>query len=244
MARSRPNVFTLAPGHDFPRVTVEALLGGRLIPLQPRDDPFWLADLVLYVPTRRAGLAFQQAFVEAAGRKAGVLPEIRPLAEPGDALEQLLAEAGDEGFIAGEKRRIGALERAFRLRPAVAEWQARIAARRREEGENPPPASLAETLDLAEALGRLIDEMAIEGQDLSRLATIEPKDYDPSRFDDYWSMTRDFLALAAREWPDICARLAVEDEMAARLRRIRQEAQRLAREEQGRPVLVVGSTAR
>ncbi len=242
MARSRPNVFTLPPGLDFPRVTVEALLAGRLFPLQQQDDPFRLADLVLYVPTRRAGVAFQQAFVDAAGRKAGVLPEIRPLAEPGDALEQLLAEAGDDGFVAGEKRRIGALERAFRLRPAVAEWQKRIAARRREEGENPPPASLAETLDLAEALGRLIDEMAIEGQDLSRLATIEPRDYDPSRFDVYWSMTRDFLALAAREWPEICTKLAVEDEMAARLRRIRQEAQRLAREEQGRPVLVAGST--
>ncbi|MCU0820054.1 MAG: double-strand break repair protein AddB [Beijerinckiaceae bacterium] len=242
MARTRPNVFTLSPGLDFARVTVEALLSGHLFPLGAKDDPFWLADLVLYVPTRRAGAAFQQAFVEAAGRYSVVLPEIRPLAEPGDALEQLLAETDDEGFIAGEKRRIGALERAFRLRPAVLDWQARIADRRRAAGETPPPASLAETLDLAEALGRLIDEMAIEGQDLARLATIEPQDYDPSRFDDYWSMTRDFLAVAARAWPDLCSRLAVEDDMAARLRRIRQEAQRLARVEQARPVLVAGST--
>lgn len=242
MARARPNVFTVPPGIDFPRVTVEALLEGRLFPVPDAADPFRLADLVLYVPTRRAGLAFQQAFVAVAGRGSAVLPEIRPLAEPGDALERLLAEAGDDGFVAGEKRRIGALERAFQLRPAVAEWQARLAEHRRASGEDPPPASLAETIDLAEALGRLIDEMAIEGQDLARLATITPQAFDPSRFDDYWSLTRDFLGVAARIWPDICAKSGVEDEMAARLRRIRQEAQRLAREDHARPVLVAGST--
>ncbi|MCA3653880.1 MAG: double-strand break repair protein AddB [Methylobacterium sp.] len=242
MARARPNVFTVPPGLDFARVTVEALLAGHLFPLGSQSDPFHLADLVLYVPTRRAGLAFQQAFLALGGRQSVVLPEIRPLAEPGDALEQLLAEAGDDGFIAGENRRITPLERAFRLRPAVAEWQARIVERRRADGENAPPPALAETLHLAEALGRLIDEMAIEGQDLARLATITPDEYDPSRFDDYWSLTRDFLSVAARDWPEICARLSVEDEMAARLRRIRQEARRLARQEQGRPVLVAGST--
>ncbi len=85
--------------------------------------------------------------------------------------------------------------------------------------------------------------MAIEGQDLARLATIVPAEFDPSQFDDYWQLTREFLAVAARDWPEICTRLAAEDEMTARLRRNPAGGGAARAGEHPRPVLVAGSTS-
>ncbi|MGL5448109.1 MAG: double-strand break repair protein AddB, partial [Rhabdaerophilum sp.] len=139
-------------------------------------------------------------------------------------------------------RIISSDERAFHLHPAIRDWQKRLIARRAERDEASPEPSMAETLALGEALGRLIDEMAIEGVPLSRLATITPENFDASRFDDYWSLTREFLALAADVWPSELERLGAEDANAARLRIIADEARRLREAGTPHPVIIAGST--
>lgn len=238
--RAAPNVFSIEPGPDFARTVVESLLEGRLFPLPDQANPLWLADLVLYVPTRRAGKLFERAFVAAAGGRPVILPDIRPLAEAGDD-DALLAEDGEQPR--GDARRIiTSEERAFRLHPAIRDWQKRLVARRAERGEASPEPSMAETLALGEALGRLIDEMAIEGAPLSLLATITPENFDASRFDDYWSLTREFLALAADFWPGELEHLRAEDANAARLRIIADEAKRLREKGSPHPVITAGST--
>ena len=249
MSRARPNVFTIAPGADFAETTARALIEGRFFPRPEPDDPLFLADVILYVPTRRAGQEFARAFTRLAAPRPAILPDIRPLAEPGDALERLLAEEDADRLPASggpARRSISTEERAFLLVPAIAAWQRRLAERQALERDPAeialPEQGLAGQLALGDALGRLIDEMAIEGEPLARLAHVEPLDYDPSRFDDYWSMTRDFLGLAARQWPDLLEAQQAEDGMTARLARIAAETARLAREPGSRPVIVAGST--
>lgn len=239
--RTAPNVFTIEPGLDFARTLVEALLGGHLFELPDRANPLWLADLVLYVPTRRAGRLFEQAFVAAAGDRPAILPDIRPLAEAGDGIEQMLSET-DEPQLGKSRRIIAPTERGFRLLPAIQNWQSQLLLRRTERDEAPLHASAAETLALGDTLGRLIDEMAIEGAPLSLLRTITPENFDAARFDDYWSLTREFLAVAADEWPRQLEDLRAEDAIEARLRIIAEEMIRLKTSPPSYPVIIAGST--
>lgn len=238
--RAAPNVFSIEPGLDFAQTLVQNLLAGRLFELPDTTNPLWLADLVLYVPTRRAAKLFQRAFVQATGERPVVLPDIRPLAEAGDDSD-LLTEP-DTLLPSDQRRILSREERAFRLHPAIRKWQIELVADRAARGETLPEPSMAETLALADALGRLIDEMAIEGIPLSSLAHVAPEDFDASRFDDYWSSTRDFLALAAEFWPRELEILQAEDVNAARLRVITEEAERLRLNASPHPVIIAGST--
>jgi ATP-dependent helicase/nuclease subunit B len=53
--RASANLLTIPAGVDFLAVLAAALLDGGLgLPAPARDDPFALADTVIYVPTRRA----------------------------------------------------------------------------------------------------------------------------------------------------------------------------------------------
>ncbi|CAN1486905.1 COG3893 Inactivated superfamily I helicase [Rhabdaerophilaceae bacterium] len=249
MARARPNVWTIAPGLDFAETLARALWDGKLFPWPESREPLAMADVILYVPTRRAGHEFARAFAQLASPKPAIIPDIRPLAEPGDPLEQLMPDNDASRLtpvIEETRRSISAEERAYMLVPAIAAWQSRLVERQRigKEGEasSVPAQGLAAKLALGRALGQLIDEMAIEGEPLARLATAEPADFDPSRFDDYWSMTREFLAVAARQWPQILEQHHAQDRIAQRLARIAAETKRLGREPGGRPVVVAGST--
>lgn len=238
--RTAPNVFSIEPGLDFAPVVVASLLEGRLFLLPDRADPLWLADLVLYVPTRRAAKLFEHAFVEAAGGRPVILPDIRPLAEAGDD-DQLLTDT-DPHPPSERLRTVSREERAFRLHPAIRDWQDKLITLRAGRGETSPRPSMAETLALADALGRLIDEMAIEGVPLSDLARVTPENFDASRFDEYWSSTREFLALAAEFWPQELEQLQAEDANEARLRVISGEAESLREKGSPHPVIIVGST--
>ncbi|RWC85532.1 MAG: hypothetical protein EOS32_32460, partial [Mesorhizobium sp.] len=67
MSGSR-RVFSIPPGAPFLPTLAEALLAGRLVPgFRFEGDPLALADVTLYVPTRRAARALRGAFVDILG---------------------------------------------------------------------------------------------------------------------------------------------------------------------------------
>jgi ATP-dependent helicase/nuclease subunit B len=236
MARHIPHVFTIPPGLDFAETVVQALQSGQLIGAPPRHDPLWLASVRLFVPTRRAGKAFSEAFARWARPAATLLPDIRPLAE---ATDDDLAWPARETGEAASRRIIKPMERALALIPVIRAWQERIALRRPDPTARP---RLAEALVLAQALGRLIDEMHIEGVPLERLAKVEPDEFDPAQFDEYWSLTREFLALAAESWPKWLEDHSAEDEKFAELAALLREARRLSGAATNDPILIAGST--
>ena len=74
------------------------MLDGRLVGLLP-DDPAALADLTIYLPTRRATRALIALLAERGGAKAQLLPRIVPLGEADEAEFEL---TGLEGTPLGE----------------------------------------------------------------------------------------------------------------------------------------------
>lgn len=238
MARARPAVFSIPPGADFAGTLVRALLDRRLIDLPFAEDPGLLADLVIYVPTRRARPVIEAAFAAAFAPRPILLPAIRPLAEPGDPLADIVETAldpiADHPSVSPEARR-------FRLLPLVEAWHRGM---RRVAGDEARDAGLAlrDALMLAGELGRLIDEMRIAGLPLETLASVAPPGYDPARFDAYWSHSRDFLRIAAEFWPATLAETGARDAIDLRLAAIEDEALRLQRDDPKTPMLVVGST--
>lgn len=243
MVRAVPNVFTLAAGQNFALAVVDAVLSRRLIDLPFAEDPALLADLTIFVPTQRIRPVLEAAFAEALAPRPAILPRIRPLAEPGDPLDRLIAGNEAESLPAGSLPAIAPMARRFLLLPLVERWRGLL--RHAASGEAAPAGSavsVRESLALADALGRLIDEMQIAGVPLASLASTAPPGYDPAKFDAYWETSRDFLRIAAEYWPDELKRLGAEDEMALRLAAIDAEAKRLHETDPKAPILVIGST--
>lgn len=235
--RAVPNVFSLAPGPGGLNAVIAALMSGELLGLSFAEAPELLADLTVHVPHKRLKSQFEEALKRELGPRPVLLPAIRLLGAPGDALESLNAE--DVEALALERRVVPPMERRFRLLPLVRAWRERLGDR---AIEGAPEVSLREMLSLAQALGRLIDEMQLSGLSLEALASAAPPDFDEARFDDYWRQSRAFLRIAGRAWPDMLAEMKAVDAHAAQLDRLAAEAERLEREPPQSPVLILGST--
>ena len=125
-AAGRARVYTVAPGRPFLTALAEALAGGNLpVPGGRRPDPLQLADTTLYLPTRRATRALQEAFLKVSGGGALLLPRIKPIAEGSEDLD-LIASVEDYGTggAAGAPRVISELQRRLVLTSLVLRWAA------------------------------------------------------------------------------------------------------------------------
>lgn len=238
-----PRVFTLPPGVPFAESLAEALFAGTLIG-SIAEDPLALSDLTIYLPTRRAVPVVEAALAAAGGRAVMALPRLVPLADLDTLAEEQWLGPGaapvsteTEDMAGGEEEAglpvpIDPLERRFLLMALVAQWSAAIEREGLvvEAGQAfRVAASPAAAFTLAADLGRLIDEMALAGVPLSRLAEALPESYDPDRFDRYWDLTRRFLAIAAGQWPAILAERGVVDAASLTDTVLRREAERLTR---------------
>ncbi|MCA0406608.1 MAG: double-strand break repair protein AddB [Proteobacteria bacterium] len=235
--RAEPNVFSLTPGAGGLKRVIAALMSGELLGVRFAEAPELLADLTVFVPHKRLKQRVEAALKVELGPRPVLLPMIRLLGAPGDPLSQLAAE--DVEALNLERRVISPMERRFRLLPLVSAWRAGLGDR---EMEGAPEVSLRETLALAEALGRLIDEMRLSGLPLEKLASAAPPNFDEARFDDYWRLSRAFLRIAGRAWPDALKELEAVDAQAAQLERLEAEALRIERDKPDAPLLILGST--
>jgi len=192
-------VYTVDPGRPFLAVLAEALLAGNLpVPGGAPPHALGLADVTIYLPTRRPARALQHAFLAAAGGRALLLPRIKVLGEGGEELE-LLAEAATVGVDAAADvpRALGELERQLVLTALVRKWDE---ARRRGSGIQPYTSTAArgpaQAARLARELARLIDGLETEGIDLARLESLVADEYA-----EHWSPTLEFLKIALQLWP-------------------------------------------
>src|SRR6185312_7212734 len=82
MTRQDPHVLNIAAASPFIPTLIEALLDGRLIDSFRYDgSPLALADVTIYVPTRRAARELRSGFLDRLGEQSAILPVIRPLGE-------------------------------------------------------------------------------------------------------------------------------------------------------------------
>ncbi|MER9230733.1 double-strand break repair protein AddB [Mesorhizobium sp. M0622] len=239
MSGSR-RVFSIPPGAPFLPTLAEALLAGRLVPGFAYDgDPLVLADLTIYVPTRRAARALRGVFVDAlsrSGSRSAILPVIRPLGEFDE--DEAAFEAGASAAI-DLAPPIAAVERLLLLAPLVRAWKRRLPAHVAAlfDEEIVIPASAADAIWLARDLARLMDEIETEGTDWARLA-----DLVTGNLAGWWQVTLDFLTIVTENWPKLLEERHRSNPAAHRNALIRLEAARLKRNPPAGPVIAAGST--
>ncbi|CCV03796.1 Double-strand break repair protein AddB [Mesorhizobium metallidurans STM 2683] len=236
MSGSR-RVFSIPSGAPFLPTLAEALLSGRLVPGFRFDgEPLALADVTIYVPTRRAARALRGVFVDVLGSRSAILPVIRPLGEFDEDEAAFEAEAAAALDLAPP---IAAIERLLLLAPLVRAWKRRLPAHVAAlfDEEIVVPASAADAIWLARDLARLMDEIETEGTDWTRLA-----DLVTGNLAGWWQVTLDFLGIVTDNWPDILEERNRSNPAAHRNALIRLEAARLKRNPPAGPVIAAGST--
>jgi ATP-dependent helicase/nuclease subunit B len=118
-------VFSVPLSVPFLRAVIAALIDGALVEgFEARRNPANLAEVTLYLPTRRAMRVAREVFLDELNSDAAVLPRIVAL---GDIDEDELAFADDGEQFSGTTPleippRLGELERRLTLARLVAAW--------------------------------------------------------------------------------------------------------------------------
>ena len=230
----RRNVFTVPPGAPFLDTLVGLLLNGELVgDVLLQDEPFALADVTLYLPTRRAARALRASFLSAAGRPV-LLPRIRTLGDIDE--DDGWLEFGDTPDL---QPAISSVERQLVLTRLVLGWSGALvrAAAELPDEELVVPASPADAARLAGALGHLIDQVGTDYAAWAGLFSGIPADLAR-----YWEITLEFLRIATEMWPAHLAERGLMDPGVRRDLLVRGEAERLARSGSPAPVIAAGST--
>ncbi len=234
--RTAAHIFSLPAGAPFLDALVEAILSGRIIPAARLEEPLQLADLTLYLPTRRAARAIRESFLRA--RPEGlILPRIRTLGDLDE--DEPVAEifAADEHASAAPP--VSPLIRQLVLTRLVLAWSGAMARQAAGLGGEPAlvPASAADAARLAAALADLLDEVGLDRERWRALDAVPPQELAQ-----YWQVTQRFLAIVSESWPAFLAERGLADPGAHRKAALRQEAARLAAEGSAGPVIAAGST--
>jgi ATP-dependent helicase/nuclease subunit B len=235
--RAGPRVFSIPAGAPFLPTLADAVTSGALIPEFAWDgDPLTLADVTIFVPTRRAARELRSVLAERLGRGAAILPAVRPLGEFEEDMAIFDMADPEEVRLAPP---IAPLERLLRLAPLVRAWKGRlpahIAAMFAEEVV--VPASAADSIWLARDLAALIDEIETEGADWKKLGALVTGNLAA-----WWQVTLDFLDIVTSAWPQALVELDRSNPAAHRDALIRREASRLASAEPRGAVIAAGST--
>ncbi len=235
---SEGHVFTIAPGSRFLDTLAEALLSGRLVG-DLAGGPFGLAAVTLYLPTRRAARALAAILARECG-PAALLPRMVPLGEADEAELDLLSAPPGERRDDVLRPPIPSLERRLILARLVQAWAGTVDRQLLPLGDEVPfrvPSSPADAIGLAADLEGLMDSLAVEGLPWDDIAGAVEAEH--SR---YFSLTLDFVRIAAEHWPKILADRGVSDPVQRGRALVLAEAARLTRDRPSDPVIVAGST--
>lgn len=240
----KPRVYALPAGQPFLTALAEALLRGNLpVPGGRAPDPLQLADITLYLPSRRLVRPLQEAFLQATKAPALLLPRIKALSEGSEDLDLI---DGVDQFTSGGPddmpKVISDLERRMVLTTLALRWGALEEREGRSGGRVEPYAATgartpAQAARLAGELARLMDELETESVDFSRLQGLVPEEHAG-----HWSRTLAFLRIVTDNWPKILAAGNQISPVTRRQRLMHAEIERLRTSPPAAPVIVAGVT--
>ena len=215
-----PRVYTLPPEADFLAAVAETLRDS----LGADQDPAALARALILTPTRRAARALGEAFAEAGGGGAAILPMIRPLGD---------VDVDEPPFEPGEL----AAEAPPAISPARRKFElARLVLAKEEALER--PIGVAGALALADPLAVLLDDLANESAGDLKKIEAEILDLIPADRRE----AAEFLSIVLEIWPARLAELGVADPAARRASVLRALCRRWTEAPPDHPVIVAGST--
>jgi len=229
-------LFTIGPGAPFLPTLAAALLEGTLFPDWARKGPFWLADITVFLPTRRARVALADALVAAMGDDPLLLPDIRALGGDDPEAEPFLppfAEPPPPPAMPRTRRRL-------MLARLVEAWIASQAAAPFSApglGGFTGAPNPGEVLALADSLATLIDDFTIAGRSVADLGGIAGEDL-PER----WQDALDFVQFVFSAWPDVLAEEGMIEGAERTGLLLRRQAAALPQIFGDKPVVVAGST--
>ncbi|WP_108662065.1 double-strand break repair protein AddB [Acuticoccus kandeliae] len=219
-------VYSVDPSDPFLATLAARICDGTLWPggTVP-DDPLALADVTIYLPTRRAARALATAFLEAAGGGATALPRI-----------EALGDAEDEAVESGAVMDI--LEARVVLARLIRAWAGALeeAEEAEPDGRVLVPSSGADSVRLADDLIALMDQVETQEVDWADL----PGLVERADLAEHWQITTRFLTIATEAWPDHLT--ATGRISAATARRLEAEAAALRVAHARGPIIVAGST--
>ncbi|HVX82641.1 MAG TPA: double-strand break repair protein AddB [Devosiaceae bacterium] len=222
----RQNLFTIAADTPFLRTLADRVLDGTLLAGWPQEGPFWLTDVTILLPTRRAALALAEAF---AARGQGLLPDIRTIGDEDPVAAPFLPPVDAPAPLPAAS----ALERRLVLAQLIDRWSHQPGA---APGFASPPHA-AEIFWLADSLGGLVDDLAIERRTAADLRGVAPEDLAEN-----WQKALAFLDIALVAWPAILAERGKADPAVLRNERLLRQAETAPFTYGERPVIAAGST--
>lgn len=212
----KPSVYTIQPGVSF----VDALAHGLYA--MAENDPLKLARMRVLLPTRRACRSLREAFLRITNGKPLLLPQLHPIGDVDDEELSLLLSGIDEELSLPPA--LAPLRRQFMLTRL-------IAARGYSRG-------LEQDLNLAAALGRLMDQIYTEDLDLKNLPAI----VDAQQFSRHWQISLDFLTILSEFWPQILQENGVLDAADRRNRLLKSLGRQWRDHPPENPIIAAGST--
>lgn len=221
----RDSLFSIAPHAPFLPLLVERVLDGTLLSGWTREGAFWLSDVTIVLPTRRARLALAAEFARRLGG-AALLPDIRTFGGEYKDEEPFLPPYDMPALPTGAS----ALERRLALSGLVRAFAERA-------GGFATPPSASEVFWLADSLGEVIDDLTIEGVPASALRQLVPDELAGN-----WQQILDFLDVVLKAWPAVLAERGKQDEAAVRNERLARQAAASTALYGERPVIAAGST--
>lgn len=237
--RRRPQVFSIPVGAPFLPTLADAILSGRVVPMQT-SDPLALAEVTILLPTRRAVRSLREVLIDRLGDRGTILPKIQTIGDVDEEDHLLSPEVGTNFDRLVMPLSVSRLARHLTLTSLTLQWGRSV--RREILGLSPDeplliPSSAADATKLAADLARLLDDLATAGIAFSAIDRLVPDDQTG-----YFALTLDFLKIVAEHWPRILTDMNRVDLAARRDQLIRREAARLEASTPGAPIIAAGST--
>lgn len=215
-----PRIFSIAPQLNFLKELAGAIVAAN------GDGGAALADVEIFVPTRRAARALRDVFLSLAGAaSATIMPRIRAIGDVDeDDFGEFKGAPSDELTLPPA---ISSIERRFVLARLVA------AKDRGRDSE----ARWASALAAADELASLIDAFYTEEIDTRVLSTVAPDDLAV-----HWAQSLQFLEIVTQSWPAYLKECGRMDPADRRVRLIGALADAYAGAAPDHPVIVAGTT--
>ncbi|MGE3228869.1 MAG: double-strand break repair protein AddB [Hyphomicrobium sp.] len=233
-------MYTVEAGRPFLDCLAAAILDGTLPAGAGRvPAPLELPRVTLYLPTRRATRALQDAFLRAAGGRALLLPKIVPISEGDEDLSLIAAAAasGADTHAAAIPPAVAELERRLVLTSLIRRWTEVMQEAEGGARATATAATTAQAALLAKELAALMDMVETEAVSLDGLAHLVPE-----TFSEHWQKTLRFLEIVTAYWPAHLAESGLMSPAGRRNAVIRAEAERLSAGLALDPVIVAGVT--
>ncbi|MTJ93878.1 MAG: double-strand break repair protein AddB [Desulfovibrio sp.] len=211
-----PKIFTISPCLPFAGTLAEGILH------RYGDDPINLSSLQVLLPTRRACRSLREAFLRLRNGQPLLLPKMAPLGDV-DEEELILSGTAAAKGVAEIPPAIPPLRRQLLLADLITSRDREI--------------PLDQALKLAIDLGKLLDQVEVEGLTFDNLGSLVPDAYAS-----HWQKTLAFLEVLTAGWPALLANYGCINGADRRNRLLHAQATLWSAAPPRSPVIAAGST--